>query len=234
MVARSFSFVVNAAFTALIVGAAVPGTHRVILPEAYGMTQIAPRVWSDAPQDSRRLVVMAEASRARVVRFFGDEPPRPTLVLCATKSCAQVFGIGGNGLSIADMTVMVSPGGLTKGTLTHEMTHSRLHRSMGLRNLVDHPFPTWFDEGLATYVAGHPRWPGRTTAEARARVRQTSHFWQWGDTMRELGVGRAYAAAAAEVAQMEALAGRSGLLELIARAEAGEDFEILESEITRR
>ena len=232
--ARAFSFICNVLLLGLLVSFTQPGTHRVLSPGSFGLTEVADRVWTDAPERAGEIVGLVETSRERVGSFFGDAPSNPTLILCATRTCARDFGIGGNGLSIADLAVMVSPGGLTVGTLTHEMTHSRLHRSMGLRNLVDHPFPTWFDEGLATYVAGHPRWPGRTTAEARARVRQTSHFWQWGDTMRELGVGRAYAAAAAEVAQMEALAGRSGLLELIARAEAGEDFEILESEITRR
>ena len=128
---------------------------------------------------------------------------------------------------------MAAPGGLTEGTLTHEMTHSRLHRSMGLRNLVRQPFPTWFDEGLATHVADHPRWPGSITPADRARIREVRRFWQWDDAMRSLGVGRAYRAAAAQVARIEDTAGRQALLDLIRRVEAGEDFDTLLTASTR-
>ena len=193
------------------------------------MTEIAPRVWSDAPGRAGALLDLTEVSRATVVSFFGDVPPKPAIVLCTRRACAEAFGIGGNGLSVADAVVMVSPGGLTQGTLTHEMTHSRLHRRMGLRNIVRQPYPTWFDEGLATYVADHPRWPGTVTAEARARVREVAHVWQWDDAYQALGTGLAYRAAATEVADIDRAAGRAGLLELIARAEAGEPFyEVLE------
>lgn len=223
--ARTFSLLFNLGLFLLVVAAARPGPHRVIFAESYGMTEISDRVWTDAPGQAEDLRSLANQSRNRVRQFFGDEPPKPTLVLCTTQSCADTFGIGGNGLSIADMTVMVSPGGLTLGTLTHEMTHSRLHRSMGLRNLVAQPYPTWFDEGLATHVAGHPDWRGTVTDASRARVREVTRFWQWDDAYRELGVGRAYASAAAEVAGIEARAGREGLRDLIARAESGEPFD---------
>lgn len=225
--ARTFSFVVNACLVAAAFAFAVPGPHRVLAPASYGLTEISDRVWTDAPARGDELRDLANQARQRVIDFFGDVPPKPTLILCTTRTCARDFGIGGNGLSIADMVVMVSPGGLTLGTLTHEMTHSRLHRRMGVRNIVAQPYPTWFDEGLATHVADHPDWRGEVTAEARTRVRKVRRFWQWDDAYRELGVGRAYAAAASEVAGIEARLGRAGLLDLIARAEAGEDFDVL-------
>jgi len=234
MLGKLFSFLTNALLAALVLGAAVPGTHRVIFPEAYGLSEVSPRLWTDAPSRARELRGLAIAARAHVAKFFGDSPPKPTLILCSTRKCARNFGIGGNGLSIADVAVMVSPGGLTKGTLTHEMTHSRLHRSMGIRNLIRQPYPTWFDEGLATLVANHPRWRGTVAPAARKRVRDVQHFWQWKGAMRDLGVGKAYTAASAEVAAIEARAGHIGLLELVARAEAGEDFNTVLKEITAR
>ena len=234
MLARIFSFVANGVLASLVVGAALPGPQRVVAPGAYGLTEIAPRVWTDAPGRARELLDLADASRAQVIDFFGDAPPRPTLVLCTTRDCARTFGISGNGLSIADLVVMVSPGGLTRGTLTHEMTHSRLHRSMGIRNLVRQPYPTWFDEGLATHVANHPSWQGQITASARERVLQVRKFWEWDDAYRALGVGPAYGAAAAEVARIERQAGHAGLLELIARAEAGEDFDAVLADVLAR
>lgn len=233
MIARSFSLLTNAACAALFVGAALPGMHRVLVPEAYGLTQIAPRVWSDAPQDAPRLQSLANTSRQRVIDFFGDIPPRPTLILCATNECAAAFGIRGNGLSFADMAVMVAPGGLTTGTLTHEMTHSRLHREMGIRKIVSPPYPTWFDEGLATHVADHPVWRGQITDAARQRVKKVRHAWQLRSAFRDLGVGPTYRAAAAEVALIEQNAGREGLLELVARAEAGENFDKVYAEVLK-
>ena len=232
--AHSFSLLTNGMLAALVLGAALPGTHRVIYPDAAGLTEVSPRVWTDAPGRADELRSLANATRARVRDFFGDIPPKPTLILCTTRTCAREFGIGGNGLSIPRVAVMVSPGGLTMGTLTHEMTHFRLHRTMGLRNIFNQPYPTWFDEGLATHVANHPDWRGEITDAARERVREVQRFWQWDDAYRALGVGVAYGAAAAEVARIEARAGRGGLLELIARAEAGEDFDDLARELATR
>lgn len=223
--AQSFSLLTNLGLFCLVLAAALPGTHRVIFPASYGMSEISDRVWTDAPERADELRSLANEARDRVRQFFGDEPPKPTLILCTTTHCATSFGIGGNGLSILDMAVMASPGGLTRGTLMHEMTHSRLHRRMGLRNVINQPYPTWFDEGLATHVAKHPDWQGTVTPASRQRVRDVRRFWQWDDAYRELGVGRAYASAAAEVAEIQRRAGHQGLLALISRAETGESFD---------
>lgn len=225
--AALFAGVTNCCAAAIVVGMAMPGYHRVLLPEAYGMAEVVPRVWTDAPARAEELVALVEASRAEVASFFADAPPQPTVVLCTTRVCARAFGIGGNGLSVADMAVLVSPGGLTAGTLTHEMAHSRLHRNMGLRNIFRQPFPTWFDEGLATHVANHPRWPGPVGVDARRRVREVTRHWQLRAAFDEIGVGLTYRAAAAEVAAIETLIGRQGLLDLVARADAGERFQVV-------
>ena len=227
------SFATNGGLMALALSMAFPGTHRAIAPASFGMVEIAPRVWSDAPARRTSHLQMIAEARGTIARFFQSEATTPLILLCSTRTCARSFGIGGNGLSIADLIVMVAPGGLNTGTLTHEFSHSWLHQSMGLRNLVDHPYPTWFDEGLATHVAGHPRWRGTISADHIARVRRARHVWHWRGTMADLGVGRAYASAAAEVARIERKVGRAGLLELIARADAGEDFDALEAGIGR-
>ncbi len=232
--ARTFSLLTNGFLALLVIGAALPGTHRVLAPGSYGLAEISDRVWTDTPSRAKEFLDLTGAARDRVSAFFGGHPPDPTLVLCATTHCAASFGIGGNGLSVADMAVLIGPGGLTPGTLTHELTHSRLHRSMGLRNLVKQPYPTWFDEGLATHVANHPNWQGNVTPVSRQRIREVRRFWDWDDAYDDLGVGRAYASAAAEVASIEAQVGRKGLLELIDRAEAGESFETVLIELLTR
>lgn len=232
--ATLFSFAVNALAAAAVVAILVPGPHRMAMPATYGMTEIAPDVWTDAPRQAGRLTGLAAKAGARVAAFFGETPPPARLVLCTTRSCARSFGIGGNGLSVPRLGIAAAPGGLTAGTLTHEMTHAWLHRAMGPRNIFRQPFPTWFDEGLATHVADHPVWRGTVTRAARQRIRQVRRFWQWDDAYHALGVGPAYRAAAAEVAAIEQTAGRAGLLNLIRRAEAGEDFARVLAELTAR
>lgn len=232
--AQLFSITTVAVLLAFVIGAARPGPHRILCPECFDLTQISPRVWTDQPSQASALLAMVQRAEVTVENFFGGQALRPNLVLCSTRTCAQDFGIGGNGLSIAHVAVMVSPGGLTVGTLTHELTHFRLHRSLGPRNIIRQPFPTWFDEGLATHVADHPRWRGEITSAARTRVREVDKFWKWDDAYRALGVGRAYRAAAAEVAEFEQQAGRAGLRELITRAENGEAFQRVWQEISQR
>ena len=231
--ARVFSILTMLLIVAAVIGAAVPGPQRVLWPEGFGLTEIAPRVWTDAPDRAAETMGLVRGAQDRVAAFFGGDPPRPTLILCATERCARDFGIGGNGLALGPLAVMVSPGGLTAGTLTHEMTHARLHRGITGRGFRA-PYPTWFDEGLATHVAGHPDWRGEVTAAQRVRVRQVGRFWQLRDAFEELGVGRTYRAAAEEVAAIEAAAGREGLLALIRRAHKGEDFDAVLAEVTGR
>lgn len=234
MLARLFSFVFLATLAGLVVGAVRAGPHRVACPECFALTEIAPAIWTDRPDQADRYLALVNQAQGRVAAFFGGPSLQPNIILCATKSCATAFGIRGNGLSVAHMAILVSPGGLTLGTLTHELTHFRLHRALGPWNIVQQPFPTWFDEGLATHVAGHPRWRGDVTPAMRARVRKVAHFWQWDDAYRAIGVGPAYATAATEVAEIEQHIGRTGLLELINRAEDGEPFERVLKELRSR
>ena len=225
VLARLFSGVTIAVLIALVIGSIRPGPHRAISPSSFGLTEIAPNIWTDAPERSEQLRRMVGQARTTVANFFGDTPPEPKVILCTTQACARDFGVRGNGLSVARFAVVVSPGGLTRGTLTHEFTHARLHRRLGPRNLVRQPFPTWFDEGLATHVAQHPLIAEAVSQKARDRVREVDHFWQWDDAYRALGVGRAYKAAATEVAQIEAMLGRQAFLRFIENIEAGEDFD---------
>lgn len=234
MLARLFSFLMIATIVAFVLAAALPGPHRIAFPGAYGLTEVSDRVWTDAPARASELRATANQARRTVNDFFGGPLRKPTLVLCTTQKCARDFGVRGNGLSVAHLGVLVSPGGLTKGTLTHEMTHFRLHRSMGLRNIWAQPYPTWFDEGLATHVANHPRWSGEITQQARSDIRKVDRFWKLRDAFQKLGVGRTYRAAADEVAGIETRVGRTGLLELINRAEDGEDFDALLIEMGTR
>ena len=233
MLARTFALLFNSLCAAWLLSTAVPGPHRVLFADSFGMSEIAPRIWTDAPARKTEILGLIDNAQTRVAEFFGDSAT-PVLVICTRRPCAKTFGIRANGLSFADNLVIIAPRGVTLGTLTHELTHSRLHRSMGLRNIFAQPFPTWFDEGLATLIADHPRWQGRITTAHRNRVRKVQRFWQWDDAFRDLGVGRAYRAAAAEVREIEDRVGRAGLADLIRRVDAGQDFDTLEQAIRSR
>ena len=66
--ALAFAFLTNVALAALVIGMALPGTHRVLYPEAAGLTEIAPRVWTDAPDRSARLLALAAVERQEAMR----------------------------------------------------------------------------------------------------------------------------------------------------------------------
>ena len=73
---RIFSFLSNAVVVALLIGVALPGSHRFVWPEAYGLVEIAPHVWTDVPERAGAYLDLVEAARGRVDAFFGDVAPR--------------------------------------------------------------------------------------------------------------------------------------------------------------
>lgn len=118
----------------------------------------------------------------------------------------------------------MAPEGLTPLVLTHELAHVALHAKMSLKDLVSPRFPTWFDEGLASWIAGDDRLIAPDSA-ARARLLQAQRFTDWGGVMDDLGWQAGYGAAMALVEDMVAAGGADGLRSLIERVAEGADFE---------
>ena len=208
-------------------GAAVlPGPLQALAPRWNGLEEIAPGVFLDDP--SRAAEIRAQLADAEAaVRETLDAPlPRARMILCATETCAARF-MGKHrpsGRTYGAHLVLVGPNGLNPVVLTHELAHVALHARMSLGDVVSPRFPTWFDEGLASWVARDHRLTP-PDAKARARVLQAEHFTDWGEVMDDLGWRRGYGAALALVEEMVAAGGAAGLRGLIERVADGADFE---------
>ncbi len=97
-----------------------------------------------------------ESLRA-LAAFFGTPPSEPAIVVsCKTDACMLHFS-GPTRRSrvlrgLPPRVVVNGLGSLTKGTIVHEMVHVEIARRRGQRGL-----PTWFDEGIATFVGDNVR-----------------------------------------------------------------------------
>jgi hypothetical protein len=113
-------------------------------------------------------------------------------------------------------------GSLTKGTMLHEMIHVAIVRRMGARRTA---LPTWFDEGVATFVGDNaPCPPGMKRAIDDLRRLDAPYAWE-GFTNMPGKIDGAYCQARAEVAAWTARRSRQALVEVIDAVTAGRAFD---------
>jgi hypothetical protein len=165
-------------------------------------------------------------AHAAVADFFGAPVEMPSAIVCSTDACAETFA-GPTRRSRATLeprpTVIIGGlGPLTKGTLVHEMIH--VETALRLRK-EDHHVPTWFDEGVATYIGDS----GRCTASTPRAVddlRRLEHAWVWTNfTNQPDKIGPTYCQARDEVAAWSKTHGRKALVGVIDAVARGESFE---------
>lgn len=228
---RLIALVAAALFTVAGTAAALPGPQRIAAPGLFGLTEIADGIWTDDPGHGETQLRMVAAANARVRAFFGELGPAPRMILCVTMMCEKAFGGSGNiAVAYGYHAVRLPPKAFRDQALgivlmAHERTHVELHRGWSLSALWSSPQPNWFDEGLASFVSRDHRLPDHFDAEAMAWIRGSRTFWDWGDFIRERGWRQAYGAAAANVAALQARLGDAGLRDLIAKTNAGANFE---------
>ncbi|KNG94061.1 hypothetical protein [Pseudaestuariivita atlantica] len=220
-------FVLNACvFVVLCAGAAymlLPGYHRAATPTWFGMTRVAPGLFTDASARQEELAALVTDARDRSSVAFGT-PSRPSRVLvCTTERCAARFGIRTSGLAIGARTILIAPKGINATILTHEQVHIDLRRHMSLRDVLYPRFPAWFDEGLAALVSDDTRLDRMDVPEARfildARLRRDWSRMTTADTWP-----RTYGAARTLVADLVQRLGPDGLRALIAEVGTTGDF----------
>lgn len=212
------SFILGSAF--------LPGPMQALAPRWNGLDEIAPGVFLDEIDRAAGLRAELVAAQARVADFFEAPVPRARVILCATDACAGRF-LGDprpSGRTYGAHLVVVAPDGLTPTVLAHELAHVALHSKMSLGDLLSPRFPNWFDEGLASWIAGDDRLIAPDPA-ARVRVLEARHFTDWGGVMDDLGWQAGYGAAMALIEDMVAAGGVEGLRLLIERVAAGADFD---------
>lgn len=161
---------------AIVAYTAFPGWHRALTPTLFGMHKIAPNIYSDAPDKSKPHLALISAARTQASDFFGPLQTNPRYILCTTDRCTKRFGLRTRGLNLGYHLILIGPKGINASIITHEIAHSELHRTMGLRDMTKPKFPSWFDEGLASYISndtrlsfvGDPHW-----------IKSVRNFRQW-------------------------------------------------------
>ncbi|WP_425049485.1 hypothetical protein [Psychromarinibacter sp. S121] len=237
---RFFGLCLRAVIMAALVGgalafAAVPSPYRAFTPELYDLTEAAPNVYIDDPAAAPRVLKMIAAAEDNVAAFFGELQTDPVWVLCTTTDCEDRMGMRANGMTYGFHLILMGPRGVNEMILTHERVHAELHRYMSITDVLGPKFPAWFDEGLATYLSGDDRpW---MPADARESdwILEAKDFFSWVRLREGRDWRDSYGAAARLVAEIEQVAGRDGLRDLIRRVgENGEDFDAVYAEVMGR
>ncbi len=208
---------------AATVAIAAPALAAVVCPGCYGLVRTPAGVMVEAtvPIERRGEIERLIASAEPPVRaFFGDIVRRPYVIACTTDACDK--SLGGRGAravtysSLGFSVVRLSPRGIDRTIVTHELSHVQVHAIIGLINLLRGAVPAWFDEGLAVLVSDDARYvkTGQTAAErckepASANLPASPFEWAPQSGKNPL----MYANAACTVAHwLEANGGKSGVL----------------------
>ena len=216
---------------------------KVFFPTVFGMDELTTNLYVDKtmPAEERaRLQFVVDQARTRVTDFFGSLNTSPVILACATETCFSAFGgRGPRARSFGESRMLLSPRGTTLPIISHEWTHLELHYRIGLWRM--RTVPTWFDEGLAVVVSQEPthsehEWeeiqrlhlPIPQLTELLATNDWITAVHTYGDDKDSSnpsdGRFTVYSTVGHEVRRWNAIAGRDGLLGLIAAVRGGDTF----------
>jgi len=236
---KTFTFVFAASTLLTVAAYATPGPQRMIAPTLYGLTEVTEGVYTDDPTKTAQEILLISQSNAAVKAFFGTLEGTPRYVMCTTMMCEKTFGKS-NRIAVCYgwHAIHLPPRGvndlhLGRILLTHERVHSELHKRWGASELWDAKFPTWFDEGLASYLSGDDRLHLEYSDKDIEWISHARRIYSWGSFIQERGWADAYGAATAYVSRIQAKAGEKGLHELIDRTIKGEDFDAVLADLMR-
>ncbi len=220
-----------------VAAAAILGPQRALVPGFYGLHEIAPDVFTDDPTRASEWLRMREGANAKVRTFFGELESQPRYILCSTMACEHIFGKQGNIAQTYGWSfIHVPPKAIDEQDvglilLTHERVHAELVFRWGVSALWDKKIPSWFNEGLASFVSEDKRLAPSYSDEQRLWIRGSETFWDWGGFVADRGWRDAYGAAEDNVALINRKIGRDGLLTLIKRSLAGDGFAKVETQL---
>ncbi|SEG24070.1 hypothetical protein SAMN05444920_102313 [Nonomuraea solani] len=221
--------VLAALLVATVAGIAVayPSIAATTCPGCYGLTELEEGVYTEdglSAQQKSQVRQTVTQSRELIAAFYGSRASSPTLLICLTEPCYTRIGGGKErGIAVLNRSVMLSPKGINAAIASHEMSHVELHT----RLTSGAEIPQWFDEGLAVVVANDPRYLAPESASDRCLSAPTNPLpvtlEQWLSTASK--DTNTYAKSACQVTRwLRDNQGRTGLLSLIDRLNAGEPF----------
>ena len=241
------------ASVALLGGCGTVANARLFLPPtSQGMVLIGADVVvesaADTQQRAQALSARAQA-HAKLLAALGEVRSAPVHYFCHTNACYADFGGGTpRAKSFGASRTLMSPFGADAATVAHEWWHAELYSRIGLWRMLQ--VPRWFDEGVAVWVSGDPRY-GEPVYHAVLAQGTVPPKLQELVSMRDFvgAVGRygdhlktrtpdaitvVYPTVAHEVRRWMELAGTEGLRELVAGLARGEPFAALYTSIEVR
>lgn len=157
-----------AIFSLMLLAACAAG-HSVPIGRP-GLAQVAPKIWidSDATPPQRAMALRhIDAAQRNVARALGPALVGPEWRICFSAHC-QPPGPQPRGVSWHDQLIRIHTRGANNPKVyTHELVHVQLNHAQGISGWVDGRMPIWFNEGMATLIAGSsgdPQ-PGECPAE---------------------------------------------------------------------
>jgi hypothetical protein len=209
-----------------------PAVAAIVCPQCFGFERLRgsifvdPAMSTDLRSDFLENVTEGEQ---RVSSFFGGLRERPTILACASTTCARrMHEKGARAVSYAQYGLRLSPVGLDVVTVAHERTHIEVHGRIGIVRFLTGALPAWFDEGLAVLVSDDPRYlrPAGSGDRCLAAPNQNLPIGTAEWMRRASADPTLYTQAACRVQRWaDAHGGRDGLLLLIDRVGAGASFD---------
>ncbi|GHA50305.1 hypothetical protein GCM10008927_14140 [Amylibacter ulvae] len=201
-----------------------PGWHRALTPWAFGVTQVAPDIYSDAPERGPEFERMVAKAKTNAEKFFVTTRTKPIYIFCTKRPCHETFGSYPTGLAMGFHRVMIAPSGIKQNIVNHEQVHIELHRYVNSTNFLQPRFPAWFDEGLAEHLSGQPRFFAQVSSKSKSDVQSAITFGDWNTLVRRKGPAYAYSAAQSLVTNIMRQTGRDGMLEIIQTTKSRSEF----------
>ena len=230
-------------------GCSLLQASKLITPRHFGMEQIAPDIYLEAGADDASKDALVDAmvhARQAVQQIYGSVASHPVVHACLSEICYTEFGGRGSIAKIYGNQILLSPRGRNWHFLAHEWSHAELRSRQTFKAWLD--MPQWFDDGVAVVVSAAPEhseshWQyliaSNTPRPTPEELHGLKSLSQWLAAVHKYGedgnaerkqrgepeIRPVYSAAGHELRYWLAKAGTSGLLSLIARMNAGQDFE---------
>jgi hypothetical protein len=233
----------------LLSGCSVLQGSKLLAPESFGLTSVAPNIYVEAGADETVQGNLREAmdKAEEAIRFaYRSANSRPIAYACITEECYKAFGGRGSVAKVYGNRILLSPRGLNWHFLAHEWSHAEMFSRLTLSAWWH--LPQWFDEGVAVAISEAPEhseshWQflvaSNTPRPSREELHTFKSLRQWLGAVHRYGddknierkangeptISPVYSAAGHELRPWLAKVGSAGLLAFIAQLNDGEDFK---------
>jgi hypothetical protein len=234
----------------LLGGCSIFQGSKMLAPESFGLTPVAPNIYVEADADEATRSGLRDAmlkAENAIHAAYGSVKSHPVVHACISEKCFTSFGgRGAQKAKVYGNYILLSPRGLNWHYLAHEWSHDELRTRLTFSAWWQ--MPQWFDEGLAVAISEAPEhseahWhyliASHVPRPTRDELYSFKSLRQWSDAVGKYGesenmkrkargeseVHPLYAAAGHEVRPWLASEGSKRLLRFIDQLNSGEKFE---------